>query len=73
MDWQETFSGKTFISDLGEEQKVENGGEEMLLDRYAVWAPVGGKNHRIVEISGDLPALMEKYNISQDRVCVLVQ
>ena len=72
MDWQETFSGQTFISDLGEEQRVETGEKEITLSRYAAWAPVGEKNHQIVEVSDDLNMLMEKYNVPNDRVCVLV-
>lgn len=74
MKWEELFSNKCFISDLGEDQVVNNGGEEILMGRYAVWSPtVGGKNHQIVEISSDLEMLMKKYDIPQDRVCILVQ
>lgn len=74
MKWEEMFLGKCFISDLGEEQVVENNNKEkILLGRYAAWAPISGcKNHQIVEISDDLAALMKKYNIPQDRVCILV-
>ncbi len=75
MKWEEMFSGKCFISDLGEEQVVQNSNnEEILLGRYAAWSPMpGGKSHQVVEISSDLEMLMEKYNIPQDRVCVLAQ
>lgn len=75
MNWEKMFCGKCFISDLGDEQVVENGGkEEIVLGRYAAWSPMpGGKSHQIVEISSDLEMLMEKYQIPQDRVCVLVQ
>lgn len=74
MKWEELFLGKCFISDLGEEQLVENDNkEQIVLGRYAAWAPISGcKNHQIVEISDDLATLMKKYNIPQDRVCVLV-
>mgnify|MGYP007069877149 CR=1 FL=1 len=72
MDWQETFSGQTFISDLGTEQKVESGDKEITLSRYAAWAPVGEKNHQIVEVSDDLNMLMEKYKVPSDMICVLV-
>lgn len=74
MKWEELFLGKCFISDLGDEQVVENNNkEQIVLGRYAAWAPISGcKNHQIVEISDGLAALMEKYNIPQDRVCVLV-
>ncbi len=73
MDWQEAFSGKCFISDLGSEQSVESDSGSTLLSRYAAWAPIGSKNHRIVEISDDLQTLMEKYAIPQDRVCILIR
>lgn len=72
MDWQETFSGKNFISDLGENQRVENSGEEITLSRYAAWTPIGNKNHQIVEISDNLQLLMKKYSVTQERVCILV-
>ncbi len=73
MDWQEAFSGKCFISDLGDEQSAENGSNNTQLSRYAAWAPIGSKNHRIVEISDDLQTLMEKYSVPQDRVCILIR
>lgn len=74
MKWEELFFGKCFISDLGDEQVVENDNkEQIVLGRYAAWAPISGcKNHQIVEISDNLEELMKKYNIPQDRVCVLV-
>lgn len=72
MNWQDTFSGKNFISDLGGEQKVENSDKEITLSRYAAWVPIGEKKHQIVEISDDLQMLMEKYSVPQDRVCMLV-
>jgi hypothetical protein len=72
MDWQETFSGKNFISDLGAEQRIEKGDDEVTLSRYAAWVPIGEKNHQIIEISDDLHMLMEKYSVPQDRVCTLV-
>lgn len=73
MKWEETFLGKCFISDLGEDQVLENRNKEkIVLGRYAAWAPLpGGKSHQIVEISDDLETLKEKYNIPQDRVCIL--
>lgn len=71
MDWQKNFSGKFFISDLGDNQRKETDGR-CVISRYAAWAPVGGNNHQIVEISDDLPMLMDKYNVPQDRVCILI-
>ncbi len=74
MKWEEMFSGKFFISDLGEDQVVESADNgKILLGRYAAWAPISGcKNHQIVEISNDLSVLTDKYNIPPDRICVLV-
>lgn len=71
MEWQELFSGKFFISDLGEDQQKETD-DGCVISRYAAWAPVGGKNHQIVEISDDISILMDKYKVPQDRVCILV-
>lgn len=73
MNWEEMFSGKCFISDLGEEQLIRNGEDaEITLGRYAAWAPFPeGKNHQIVEVGNDLEELMKKYHIPQDRVCIL--
>ena len=73
MDWQETFSGKNFISDLGGEQTVENDDKEITISRYAAWTPIGKKNHQIVEVSDDLHMLMEKYDVPNDRVCILAE
>lgn len=74
MNWEKLFSGKCFISDLGEEQLIKNEeGKEFILGRYAIWAPFPeAKNHQIVEVGNDLEALMKKYNIPSDRVCTLV-
>lgn len=73
MEWEKLFSGKYFISDLGEKQVVEGKNGEMILNRYAAWAPMqGGKNHQIVEISDDPESLMKKYNIPEEHICTLV-
>lgn len=70
MKWEEMFSGKTFISDLGEEQLVENEGKGgTILERYAAWAPMpGGKSHQIVEISGSLPMITTTFYGAVTRV-----
>lgn len=74
MEWDRLFSGKNFITDLGETQEAEVGGESVVVAQYAAWAPVAGsKGHQIVEIGDDLPMLMEKYHIPADRVCTLIQ
>ncbi len=74
MKWEEMFSGKFFITDLGENQEAEKDGEKIELGRYAVWAPFeGSTNHQIVEVGEDLSALKGKYNIPEDRICILVQ
>ncbi|MCM1299881.1 MAG: hypothetical protein NC203_08495 [Firmicutes bacterium] len=74
MEWEKIFSGKCFITDLGEEQQVESEGKSMALGQYAVWAPFqGNSHHQIVEVGENLQELMSKYEIPEDRVCVLVQ
>ena len=74
MKWEELFSGKCFISDLGEAQTIENGNEKIILAQYAAWAPIiGSKSHQIVEISHDLTVLMQKYHVPADRICTLIQ
>lgn len=70
--WQDSFGGKRFITDLGSSQSVELDGEATELDRYAVWAPAG-EGHQIVEVGGNLDALWEKYGVPIERVCTLTQ
>lgn len=73
MKWKEFANGQCFISDLGQDQTVENAGKEpVLLGRYAAWAPTkGGGNYQIIDVSSSLDELMDKYGIPQDRVCAL--
>ncbi|MDE7280719.1 MAG: hypothetical protein K2N36_03135 [Ruminiclostridium sp.] len=74
MKWEEMFSGKSFITDLGEKQTVEKDGKKIELGQYAVWVPFNGdSHHKIVDVGEDLPALMKKYNISPERICILQQ
>lgn len=74
MEWEEMFSGKCFITDLGEKQQVEHEGESLEFGQYAVWAPFeGDSHHKIVEVGENLQELMSKYEISEDRVCILIQ
>lgn len=73
MKLEEMFAGVLFISDLGDKQKVEVDNEEVNMGQYAVWAPIRGTTrHQIVEVSENLHYLMEKYNISDDKVCRLI-
>lgn len=65
---EELFKGKFFISDLGVAPEVEIDGKNMRMGRYAVWAPTADGQHMIVEVSGDLKQLAEKYDIPQDSV-----
>lgn len=72
MKWEELFSGKCFVTDLGSKQLVEQGGETLTVGQYAVWAPMNtGNGHQIVEVSDNLAALTEKYHIPADCVCTL--
>ncbi len=72
MGWDEMFSGKSFISDLGKEQEIEGENGTVVLNRFAAWMPLpGGKSHQIVEISDNCEFLREKYGVPHDRVCTL--
>lgn len=73
MEWEKLFSGKYFISDLGEEQTVDGNNGKIILNRYAAWAPIpGAKNHQIVEISDKPETLMKKYNVPEENICMLI-
>ena len=51
MKLEELFSGKLFISDLGEAQTVTTDDAKMVVGQYAVWAPISGtRRHQIVEV-----------------------
>lgn len=70
MTLDELFRGKVFITDLGGTPNVCD--EDMLVERYAVWSPLQNSNgHQIVEVSGNLETLKNKYNISDDSICTL--
>lgn len=72
MKLEELFSGKLFISDLGETQTVTTDEQEMVVGQYAVWAPISGtQRHQIVEVGENLEDLMNKYKISMESVCIL--
>ncbi len=71
-EWDVLMEGKTFITDLGADREAELEEGPTLLGRYAVWSPLqGGRGHAIVEVGRDLEALMERYEIPTERVCVL--
>lgn len=72
MKLEELFSGKLFISDLGETQTVTTDEAKMVVGQYAVWAPISGtRRHQIVEVGENLEELMNKYEISMESVCIL--
>ncbi len=71
-DWTELMAGRTFITDLGAPQESQVEGKAVTLERYAAWSPMqSGEGHTVVEVGGDLAALMERYGVSADRVCTL--
>lgn len=73
MKWEELFKNKTFITDLRENQRVEDGeGSVSVVGRYAVWSPMkNSNNHCVIEVGDNLDFLKNKYNISDDRICIL--
>ncbi len=72
MKLEELFSGKLFISDLGEPQTVTTDEQEIIVGQYAVWAPIKGtERHQIVEVGENLEDLMNKYKITMESVCTL--
>lgn len=67
-DWDARFSGRKFISDLGE--AAENAPDWP--GRYALWVPQG-KGHKIVEVSDDLEDLRRRHRVPLENVCHLVR
>lgn len=71
-DWTELMAGRVFITDLGVSRESQVEGKTVILERYAVWSPLqGGGGHTVVEVGGDLEALMARYGVPSDRVCAL--
>ena len=71
-DWKELMEGRVFSTDLGREETAQVEGKEETLARYAVWSPMqGGGGHTVVEVGGDLEALMSRYEVPSERVCAL--
>lgn len=73
MNWHDTFSGKIFITDLGSEQAAGADDGKEPVARYAVWSPLGEKNHQIVEVSDNLDELMEKYRVPETMICTIAE
>lgn len=70
--WEALFEGKLFITDIGKGSTVIVNGTEMELGRYAVFSPNKDQSgHQAIEVGSDLDALMAKYNIPAERICVL--
>lgn len=68
LNWREFAKRQPFLTDLGEESSAAAGGP----GRYAVWSPMSsGDGNCIVDVSDDLGALLEKYRLSSDRLCIL--
>lgn len=59
---------QAFLTDLGEGSSAAAGGP----GRYAVWSPMAaGDGNCVVDVGDDLGALLEKYHLSAERLCVL--
>lgn len=73
-EWGELMQNKFFITDLGEDQSAFVNGEQVTIERYAVWSPSNNaRQHTIVEVGSGLDILQKKYSVSDDRVCRLVR
>ena len=71
MDWNSLMHMNFFITNLGvvPENQIVDG---VKMGRYAVWAPITNSDrHQIVEVSDNLEALMQKYHVSNDRICTV--
>lgn len=74
MDWSILMKNQAFITDLGVTKTAVIQDKEKEVGRYAVWSPMrGSDSHQVVEVGEDLPALMQKYGICEDRICTLYQ
>lgn len=72
-EWNELFSGKVFISDLGAPSETEIDGKSVTVGRYAVWSPVSNcDRHQVIEVGDNLEALVKKYNVPAERICVVI-
>lgn len=72
-DWESLTSNKLFLTDLGQDQSVEIEGRQVVLGRYAVWAPIPNSDrHQVVEVGSDLAALAAKYDLDAAELMVPV-
>lgn len=64
-NWHEVTGGKIFITDLGDLP-----GKNQDIKRYAVWVPDNQnlEKYHVVEVSDDLQALMEKYQVTTEYI-----
>ena len=70
--WSDMMNNKVFITDLGEAPDIAFDEEGIRLGRFAVWSPLSNsQNHQIIEVGEDLQELRKKYNIPQERICVV--
>ena len=68
VNWSEFAMRQPFFTDLGEGSSAAAGGP----GRYAVWSPMtAGDGNCVVDVGDDLGALLEKYHLSAERLCVL--
>lgn len=68
VNWSEFARRQPFLTDLGEGNSAAAGGP----GRYAVWSPMAaGDGNCVVDVGDDLGALLEKYHLSAERLCVL--
>ena len=68
VNWSEFARRQPFLTDLGEGGSAAAGGP----GRYAVWSPMtAGDGNCVVDVGDDLGALLEKYHLSAERLCVL--
>ena len=72
-DWESLTSNKLFLTDLGQDQSVEVEGQQVVLGRYAVWAPIPNSDRlQVVEVGSDLEALAAKYDLDAAELMVPV-
>lgn len=72
MDWNSHMRMKFFITNLGTvpENLTVDG---VKMGRYAVWAPItNSESHQIVEVGDDLETLVQKYHVTNDRICTVI-
>ncbi len=73
LDWHMLTTGHRFIVNLGFAPSTTvkiPGGPPMIMGQFAAFQPLptDGEKHQIIEVSGDLEYLKEKYSIPHDLV-----